>query len=75
MPLIRDDDEERRTRIEHMLEQLQRQHDGIDEASEGRIRLTTAREALRAVTRTSRAARLERERERERTRTSYRNKR
>jgi hypothetical protein len=67
MPLIRDDDEERRTRVEHMLDQLNGQHDGVGDYELTRIRTAAAAEALRSATRTRRAARLERARQLART--------
>jgi hypothetical protein len=62
MPLIRDDEEERRTRIEHMLEQLQ--HDSVSDGDLTRIQTATAPESLRPAPRMSKAARLERDRAR-----------
>jgi hypothetical protein len=62
MPLIRDDEEERLTRIEHVLEQLQHQRDGARDHELPRIQAATVREALRSATQRSRAARLERAR-------------
>ena len=66
MPLIRDDEEERRTRIEHMLDQLRQQRAGVREHEIARIHAAAAADALRSATRMSRAARLRRARERAR---------
>lgn len=74
MPLIRDDEEERRTRIEHMLEQLQHRRDSVSDTELALRSVVSAREALRSATRMSKAARLERVAERGRTSQTFRTK-